>query len=193
MTRGRHKDSREQLMLRGTLRKDRDRPSSVIGTPIKVEDIAQRCQVSGLQSANQRTRRIYWAAVKRVAALGMMQETFCQGLYLWARDVDMLLDAEEILKEGLVIKMGKVTKTKKTLKDGTIVETEVDERMDMPNPAFKQHMSLQDKILKIGSLYGFSPRDVQGIKAQALDEKKQGIQAIFAAIVKSNAEGPDEQ
>ena len=180
-------------MLRGTLRKDRDHPSSTIGTPIKVEDIAQRCQVSGLQSANQRTRRIYWAAVKRVAALGMMQETFCQGLYLWARDVDMLLDAEEILKEGLVIKMGKVTKTKKTLKDGTVVETEVDERMDMPNPAFKQHMSLQDKIIKIGALYGFSPRDVQGIKAQALDEKKQGIQAIFAAIIKSDAEGPDEQ
>lgn len=193
MARGRRKDSKEQLMLRGTFRQDRDRPSSTIGAPVKVEEIAQRCQVSGLQSVNQRTRRIYWAAVKRVASLGIMQETFCQGLFLWARDVDMLLDAEEILKEGLVIKMGKVTKTKKTLKDGTVVETEVDERMDMPNPAFKQHMSLQDKIIKIGSLYGFSPRDVQGIKAQALDEKKQGIQAIFAAIIKSDAEGPEEQ
>lgn len=181
-------------MLRGTLRKDRDRPSSVIGTPVKVEEIAQRCQVSGLQGANQRTRRIYWAAVKRVATLGIMQETFCQGLYLWARDVDMLLDAEKLLSDGLVIKQGKVTRTKKTLKDGTVVETEVDERLDLPNPAFKQHMALQDKIIKIGSMYGFSPADVQKIKMQAESSKENNVKAIFERLtVMDDDDSPDEQ
>ena len=182
MARGRHKDSREQLMLRGTLRKDRERPSSTIGTPIKLEEIGQRCQVSGLQGANQRTRRIYWAAVKRVAVLGMMQETFCQGLFLWARDIDMLMDAEKLLEDGLVIKQGKKTTTIRYYTDGTREEKVVDERLDIPNPAFKQHMTLQDKILKIGSLYGFSPADIQRIKIQAEDPKAKGIKAIFAAM-----------
>ena len=194
MTRGRHKDSREQLMLRGTLRKDRDRPSSTIGEPVKVDEIAQRCQVSGLQSANQRTRRIYWAAVRRVASLGMMQETFCMNLFLWARDVDMLIAAEELLEAGLVIKQGKKTTTTKTYPDGTIEVKEVDERLDFPNPAFKQHMTLQDKILKIGALYGFSPRDVTQIKLQAEDPKAKGVKAIFERLtVMDDGDDADEQ
>lgn len=105
----------------------------------------------------------------------------------------MLIDAEHLLKEGLVIKQGKKTTTTTTLPDGTVVVKEVDERLDLPNPAFKQHMTLQDKILKIGSLYGFSPRDVQGIKMQAEDPKATGIKAIFAAIVADEPETPDEQ
>lgn len=194
MARGRHKDSREQLLLRGTLRRDRDRPSSTIGSIIKVEEIGQRCQVSGLQGANQRTRRIYWAAVKRVAVLGMMQETFCQGLFLWARDIDMLMDADKLLDEGLVIKQGKKTTTIRYFPDGTREEKVVDERMDYPNPAFKQHMMLQEKILKIGSMYGFSPADVQRIKIQAEDPKAKGIKAIFAAMaVVDDSEDVDEQ
>lgn len=194
MARGRHKDSREQLMLRGTLRKDRDRPSSTIGEPVKVDEIAQRCQVSGLQSANQRTRRIYWAAVRRVASLGMMQETFCMNLFLWARDVDMLIAAEDLLEAGLVIKQGKKTTTTKTYPDGTVEVKEVDERLDFPNPAFKQHMTLQDKILKIGSLYGFSPRDVTQIKLQAEDPKAKGVKAIFERLtVMDDGDDADEQ
>ena len=194
MTRGRHKDSREQLMLRGTLRKDRDRPSSTIGEPVKVDEIAQRCQVSGLQSANQRTRRIYWAAVRRVASIGMMQETFCMNLFLWARDVDMLIAAEDLLEAGLVIKQGKKTTTTKTYPDGTIEVKEVDERLDFPNPAFKQHMTLQDKILKIGALYGFSPRDVTQIKLQAEDPKAKGVKAIFERLtVMDDGDDADEQ
>ena len=194
MTRGRHKDSREQLMLRGTLRKDRDRPSSTIGEPVKVDEIAQRCQVSGLQSANQRTRRIYWAAVRRVASLGMMQETFCMNLFLWARDVDMLIATEDLLEAGLVIKQGKKTTTTKTYPDGTIEVKEVDERLDFPNPAFKQHMTLQDKILKIGALYGFSPRDVTQIKLQAEDPKAKGVKAIFERLtVMDDGDDADEQ
>lgn len=194
MSKGRPRKSRELLKLQGTLQPCRDRPSSTIGAPIKLEEIGQRCQVSGLQGANQRTRRIYWAAVKRVAALGMMQETFCQGLYLWARDIDMLIDAERLLEEGLVIKQGKKTTTIRYFTDGTREEKVVDERMDYPNPAFKQHMMLQEKILKIGSLYGFSPADVQRIKIQAEDSKAKGINAIFAAMaVVDDSEDVDEQ
>ena len=194
MTRGRKPLPRETLALRDTLRKDRDRPSSTIGTPIKVDEIAQRCQVSGLQSVNQRTRRIYWAAVKRVASLGMMQETFCMGLFLWARDIDMLMEAEELLESGLVIPQGKKTTTIKFYPDGTREEKIVDERIDLPNPAFKQHMTLQDKILKIGSLYGFSPRDVTQIKIQAEDPKAKGVKAIFERLtVMDDEPDADEQ
>lgn len=195
MAKGRHKDLKEQLLLRGTFRQDRDRPSSTIGTPVKVEEIAQRCQVSGLQSANQRTRRIYWAAVKRVAGLGMMQETFCMNLFLWARDIDLLISAEEILKEGgLVIPQGKKTTTIRYYPDGSREEKIVDERVNLPNPAFRQHMMLQDKIIKIGALYGFSPRDVAQIKMQTDDPKAKGIKAIFERLtVMNDDEDVDDQ
>lgn len=193
MTRGRKKLPQEILDLRGTDRPDRRRPSSTIGTPVKVDEIAQRCQVSGLQSANQRTRRIYWAAVRRVASLGMMQETFCTNLLLWARDIDMLIEAEGLLEAGLVIPQGKKTTTTRFYPDGTREEKVVDERVDLPNPAFKQHMTLQEKILKIGSLYGFSPRDVMQIKIQAEDKgsKLKGVVAFLMAD--EDAETPEEQ
>lgn len=176
MTRGRHKDSREQLMLRGTLRKDRDRPNSTIGTPIKLEEIGQKCQVSGLQGANQRTRRIYWAAVKRVAALGMMQETFCQNLFMMALEYDMMLRCQDsIEKDGMYM----VVEGKK----GTFV---------VQNPSVKQLHACVDRILKIGSMYGFSPADVQKIKLQAEDPKATGIKAIFERLTVLD-ESPEEQ
>ena len=106
----------------------------------------------------------------------------------------MLMEAEELLESGLVIPQGKKTTTIKFYPDGTREEKIVDERIDLPNPAFKQHMALQDKILKIGSLYGFSPRDVTQIKIQAEDPKAKGVRAIFERLtVMDDSDDADEQ
>ena len=178
MTRGRKPLPRETLALRDTLRKDRDRPASVIGEPIPVEKVHERCQVSGLKSATDRARKIYWATVRKVSAQGMLDEAFCQQLLIYAIELDLLLRCEEsIKKDGMYL----VVETKK----GT---------MALPNPAVKQLHAAAEKLLKIGSNFGFSPVDRQRLKAQAEDPKAKGIKAIFAAIVADEGEeAPDEQ
>ena len=196
MTRGRKPLPKETLKLRDTLRKDRDRPSSTIGDPIPVEEVAQRCQVSGLQGATKRARDIYWAIVKKVASQRMLDPAFCQELLIYAEDLDMLIRAEESIKrEGMTIKQGKKTTTTRFFPDGSYEVKEKDERYDIPNPAIKIHLQMQDRLLKIGSNFGFDPVSRSRLKAASLldEPKKAGIKAIFAAIVADDEQAPDEQ
>lgn len=178
MTRGRKPLPRETLALRDTLRKDRERPASVIGEAIKPDEVHERCQVSGLKSATDRARKIYWSTVRKVAGQGMLDPAFCQQLLIYAIELDLLMKCEEdIRKNGMYL----VVEGKK----GTFV---------CPNPAVKQLHNAAEKVLKIGSNFGFSPVDRQRLKAQAEDPKAKSIKAIFAAIVADEGEEtPDEQ
>lgn len=197
MTRGRKPLPRETLALRDTLRKDRERPSSVIGEPVPVDKVHERCQVSGLQGATERARKIYWATCRKVAAQGMLDPAFCQELLLYAMDLDMLISAEEsIKKDGITIKQGKKTTTTRFFPDGSYEVTEKDERYDEPNPAVKMHLQLQDRLIKIGSNFGFDPVSRSRLKSASLleDPKKAGIKAVFAAVFADNEDdGADEQ
>lgn len=180
MTRGRKPLPRETLALRDTLRKDRDRPSSVIGEPIKPEDVPQRCQVSGLQGATDRARKIYWSTCRKVAAQGLLDPAFCQELLIYSVELDLLIKCEEdIRKNGMYL----IVETKK----GT---------MAIANPAVKQLHQAADRVLKIGSNFGFDPVSRSRLKAAALFEnepKKTGIKALFAAVIEESDEGVDEQ
>ena len=80
-------------------------------------------------------------------------------------------------KAGIQLTMTGMTK------DGRIIK--------FPNPAFKQLMNLQEKLIKIGSNFGMSPVDRARMKAP-IEEKPKGFKAIFAAIVAGDDE-PDEQ
>ncbi len=197
MTRGRKPLPRETLALRDTLRKDRERPSSTIGEPIPVERVHELCQVSGLQGATERARKIYWATCRKVAAQGMLDVAFCQQLLLYAMDLDMLISAEESVKrEGTTIKNGKKTTVTRFFPDGSYEVTEKDERYDVPNPAIKMHLQLQDRLLKIGGNFGFDPVSRSRLKAAMLvddGKKTTGVKAIFAAILADDGgEGVDE-
>ena len=178
MTRGRKPLPRETLALRDTLRKDRDRPASIIGEAIKPEEVHERCQVSGLKSATERARKIYWSTVRKVSAQGMLDAAFCQQLLIYAIELDLLMRCEEdIRKNGLYI----IVETKK----GT---------MALPNPSVKQLHAAAEKVIKIGSNFGFSPVDRQRLKVQAEDTKSKGIKAIFAAMaVVDDSDDADEQ
>lgn len=185
-------------MLRDTLRKDRDRPSSTIGEPVKLEDVAQKCQVSGLKGATKRARDIYWATIKRVASQGMLDPAFCQQLLIYAEDLDMLISAEQSIRsEGMTIKQGTRTVTTRYFPDGSYEVKERDERLDIPNPAVKMHLQLQDRLLKIGGNFGFDPVSRSRLKAAMMIDdgaKKSGLKAVFAAVfADADAEGPDEQ
>ena len=167
---------KEKLMLRDTFRPDRDRPSSVSGESVPVKEIAQRCQTSGLQQAPKRARDIYWAMCKRLAAQGMMDPAFCPQILIWAVDQHLATECVKSLKnDGLTLKG--------TTKEGN--------EYTYPNPAFKQLMNLQDKLLKIGGNFGMSPVDRARINMPA-DEKPKGIKALFAAVITDDEE-PDEQ
>lgn len=180
MTRGRKPLPRETLALRDTLRKDRDRPSSVIGEPIKPEDVPQRCQVSGLQGATDRARKIYWSTCRKVAAQGLLDPAFCQELLIYSVELDLLIKCEEdIRKNGMYL----IVETKK----GT---------MAIANPAVKQLHQAADRVLKIGSNFGFDPVSRSRLKAAAIldkEPKKTGIKALFAAVIEEPDESVDEQ
>lgn len=194
---GRPRKPREQLQLQGTLQPCRDRPSSTIGEPVPVDKVHERCQVSGLQGATERARKIYWATCRKVAAQGMLDPAFCQELLLYAMDLDILISAEESIKrDGMTIKQGKKTTTTRFFPDGSYEVKEKDERCDVPNPAIKIHLQMQDRLLKIGGNFGFDPVSRSRLKAAMLveDPKKAGLKAVFAAVFADDGtEGVDEQ
>jgi len=177
MTRGRKPLPKEKLVLRDTFRKDRDRPDSIIGESVPVKEIAQRCQTAGLQQAPKKARDIYWAMCKRLAVQGLMDPAFCPEILIWSVDQYLATECVKSLKTDGLTLTG-------TTKDGRTIK--------FPNPAFKQLMNLQDKLLKIGSNFGMSPVDRARMKAPA-EDKPQGFKALFAAIVAGDDDEPDEQ
>ncbi len=170
--RGRKPLPKEILQLRGTDRKDRDRPASVTGAKITVEDVGA-CQISGLQSATRRARDIYWRTVRKVAALGMLEESFLAQIFFYAVEYDHFMTCcESVRKDGLYL----VVEGKK----GTVV---------VANPAVKQRDKALELLLKIGSNFGFSPVDKQRIRVDAEDPKDKKMKAFFAAIYEDSDEG----
>ena len=95
MTRGRKPLPQEIKRLRGTDQPCRERPSSVIGEPVRLEEIGSKCQVSGLKSSTPRARDIYWATCRKVAAQGMLDPTFCSQILFYAIEYDIVLRCEE--------------------------------------------------------------------------------------------------
>ena len=177
MTRGRKKLPAELLALRGTDRKCRARPSSILTKAILPEEIGSFCQIPGLQAATKRAREIYWATCRKVATQGILEPAFCPQILFYAIEYDIILKCEADIKEqGLYL----ILEGKK----GTFV---------VQNPSVKQLHAAVEKVLKIGSNFGFSPVDVQRIKMAMPSEKpEKGIKALFAAIL-SDEEEPDEQ
>lgn len=175
--RGRKPLPKELLQLRGTDRKDRDRPASVSGEKIALADVG-KCQISGLQSTTRRARDIYWRTVKKVAALGMLEESFLSQIFFYAIEYDHLMTCNEsIRKEGIYITVEG--------KKGTFV---------VPNPAVKQRDKALEILMKIGSNFGFSPVDKQRIRVQTEPEKPADkIKRIFASIEYEDGEKVDEQ
>ena len=186
MTRGRKPIPRETLALRGTLRRDRERPSSTIGEPIPVEKVHELCQVSGLQGATERARKIYWATCRKVAAQGLLDVAFCSQLLFYAVEYDFFISCcESIRKDGPFIILKDKDGNPLHKKDGNIIAFE--------NRAVKNREKALEKLIKIGSNFGFSPVDRQRLKIQADSPKVNGIKAIFAAIVADDEQAPDEQ
>ena len=178
MVRGRKPLPQELLNLRGTDRPCRKRPESVTGEKIAVADIG-KCQVSGLQSATRRARDIYWSTVRKVAALGMLEESFLSQIFFYAVEYDLLLTLNEDIRKNGVVMTG-------TDKKGNTIA--------FMNPAVKAREKAYETLLKIGSNFGFSPVDKQRIRVQGSEEKPgDKIKRIFASIEYESDEGVDEQ
>lgn len=176
--RGRKPLPQELLDLRGTDRRDRQRPSSTIGVPIPIDKVGELCQVSGLQGATKRARGIYWALCKRVAAQNLLEAAFCQQLLIYAVEYDHFISCcESIKKEGVTM----------------VLEDKKGNPVVVSNPAVKQRDKAAEILLKIGSNFGFSPVDRQRLKLAVEDPKTKGIKAMFAAVLMDDADTVDEQ
>ncbi len=177
MTRGRKPLPQELLNLRGTDRRDRQRPTSTIGELIKVEEVGDKCQISGLRGASSRARKIYWSLVKRVAVQGMLEEAFLSQLLFYAVEYDHFITCcEDIRKNGIYLTIES--------KKGTVV---------VANPAVHQRDNALDRLLKIGSNFGFSPVDRQRLKIPQEEPKAKGVKAIVAMLYSDVEEEVDEQ
>jgi len=167
MTKGRPRLSREQLALRGTLRKDRERPSSVIGSPIKPEEIGARCQTSGLKAVSRSARDLYWGICRRIAPIGILQEQDCPQLLRYAVYLDLWFECcRRVREDGMFM-----TRFDKEGNEYTV-----------PNPAIIERNRAEENLRKIESNFGMTPIDRQRLKAQAEEPKAKGIKAIFAAM-----------
>lgn len=162
---GRKALPQEILKLRGTDRKDRQRPSSVMCAPITLEDIG-RCQVSGLKGATPRAREIYWSTCKKVAVQGILDEAYLPQLLFYAVEYDHFITCCEAIK-----------------RDGIYMISAGENGVPsvVVNPAVKQRDSALDKIIKIGSNFGFSPVDRQKLKVE-VDDKDKKLKGVLAAI-----------
>ena len=178
MARGRKPLPKEKLILRDPFRKDRDRPGSTIGEPIAVEDIGQKCQVSGLKSATRRAREIYWRLCGQVAATKILEESFCTQLFIYAVEYDHWMTCNEDIKRN-----GNYLTVEG--KKGTFV---------VDNPCIKQRKRCEETLIRLGSEFGFTPVSRMRLKMPALDSKDKGIAGFMAIFAKSDSDNePDEQ
>lgn len=175
--RGRKPLSQELLKLRGTDRKDRQRPAATAGELIPLEAIGQ-CQVAGLHSATRRARDIYWRVVRQMASLKLLERPFLSQALFYSIEYDHFLTlTEDIRKNGVVMKGAD--------KGGNTIY--------FPNPAVKMRDKSLELLLKLSSNFGFSPVDKQRIRVQQEDPKEQKLKALFAMVYEDKDEGADDQ
>lgn len=176
--RGRKPLPQEILNLRGTAQPCRRRPESVTGEKITVSDL-RKCQVTGLQQAPRRVRDIYWRTVRKLATIGLLEESFLSQIFFYATEYDLLLTLNEDIRKNGVVMTG-------TDKKGNTIT--------FMNPALKTREKAIETLMKIGSNFGMSPVDKQRLRVQTEPEKPgERIKRIFASIEYEDGEGVDEQ
>lgn len=170
MTKGRKPLPTELKKLHGTLQPCRARPSSTIGEIITLDRVGEMCQVSGLKGATRRARDIYWSTCRRVAMSGMLEEAFLTQILFYAVEYDHFITCCEDIK-----------------RDGAYMVSAGENGVPsvVVNPAVKQRDNALDKLLKIGSNFGFSPVDRQKLKVEVEDKDKKlkdALAAIFEDV-----------
>ena len=136
----------EVLNLRGTARKDRQRPTAVVvGKAITEYDI--RCVTApGYDILTPRARKIYAKACRTCIALKILEAAYLPQLVAYARELDLYLDCcESVLTQGRVYKI--------TDQGGNAKWVD--------NPAVHQANNALRNVQSIGSNFGFTPVDRQ--------------------------------
>lgn len=175
MTRGRKKLPQEILEIRGTARKDRQRPSSVSGSLIQSWGL-ECTQFSGYKSMNERAKRIFASACQQCIAMKILSPAYLMQLALYARECDLYLSCvEDLEKNGRYIESTNV-------KTGAVSFAE--------NPSFRQANQALVQIRAIGSNFGFSPVDSMKLKLQTEEDPMAKIKRMMLEV---EYDGPDNQ
>lgn len=173
---GRKKLPQEVLNLRGTARKDRERPS--VSTGKELAEI-RMWQVVGYSELSDRAKAIYRKVARACNNLKILTEADLLMLVAYAREYDWLLKAfDEEKRVGVMYATSD--------KNGN--------KIWHSNPARYVINTTIQNLNKIGSNFGLSPVDRQRIKPQSVDEKPADrIKRIFASIEYEGGEEVDEQ
>ena len=173
---GRKPLPQEVLNLRGTDRRDRQRPT--VSTGKELAEI-RLWSVQGYSELTPRAKSIYRKVARAANALKILTEVDLLQLVMYAREYDWALDA--MAKEREVGVMYSTTD-----KDGNVIWHS--------NPARGVVDSAIRNINKIGTNFGFSPVDRQRIKLAAQDPKDKKLKGIVAMLYADDeTPRPDEQ
>ncbi len=179
MAKGRKKLPQEVLDLRGTARKDRQRPTAVSGPKIDKYDI-RAWTVPGYELLTDRARKIYARACRNCITIKILSAQDFNQLLAYAREYDLYLDAvEDVQKNG---------RTYSYL-------DKFDQRHYYDNPAVHQANNALRNIQAIGSNFGFSPVDRQKLHIKEAEDPMAAIKRIMAVQVDFENEDsePDNQ
>jgi P27 family predicted phage terminase small subunit len=166
MGKGRKPLPQEVLNLRGTARKDRQRPAAAItGKTITNYDI-QCVSTPGYSTLTPRGRKIFSKACRTCIALKMLEPIYLSQLVAYARELDLYLDCcESVLTQGRVYK---------------IIDQGGNEKW-VDNPAVHQGNNALRNVQSIGSNFGFTPVDRQKLKLTTGEDPLAEIKRIMLA------------
>lgn len=147
------RESDNEKLMRGTLRKDRIQNATPIGIPVK--NTQQYLEISGYDNLSRRAKAIYRRKCHEMVERGALYLEDLTQLILYAHSVDSfwLFDAE-VKKYGAVVEE---------------VSREGNSRL-VPNPAVRMRNEALKNILSISANFGFSPKDRQSLKFNPNDD-----------------------
>jgi len=152
------------LDLRGTARKDRQRPAAVVtGKAITKFDIS--ClSVQGYSMLTPRARKIYGSACRACITLKILEASYLPMLVAYARELDLYFTCcEDVITNGRAYAIIDQGGNKKWV----------------DNPAVHQANNALKAAQSIGSNFGFTPVDRQKLKLNTGSDPMAEIKRII--------------
>lgn len=175
---GRRQQPEELARLKGTLQPpSRRRPGSGLTSGTKLSLKMQCAHVTGYDTLNERSRKIYLSACSQAMALKLLEPADLVQLIVYAKEFDNYLTCDADIQKNGRYRL-------KHDENGKVVGT-------VDNPSCFQKKVSWDIVKNVSSNFGFSPYDRQRLRAEVNPEDP--TTKIVNIIMKGVDDGPEDQ
>lgn len=174
---GRRQQPEELARLKGTLQPCRRAPKSSFAGANKITTILTCCHVTGYETLNPRSKKIFLSACRQVMAFGLLQQADLPELIIYAKEFDNYLSCDDDIQKNGRYHF-------KFDDDGNICGT-------IDNPSCFQKKVSWDIVKNVSAKFGFSPYDRQRLIAEVTPEDP--TTKIVNIIMKGRDDGPEDQ